>query len=335
LPSAGKACTCAEVRRVAARNRDGGARGGRGPARVRRQLDRARPRQGVATVLDMSAAVATEAAPAPSAVQAAAGAPALAPVRRRTRRQLRAVAAARPAARRLQVTPHAPAAAHRRWPPQGPDEPCVRCPAPVAQRAQTRAALQGAPHMLMRIRCACSRQAAGTRQPQHCNGGADCRPARPAAQAGCGLQMGAQTLRFAACQDLSANVSTGYTLMYTLIDNGNGTCTLSGAVERPAAAPGWVAFGLAKCDGCGMDKGSALIARTDAASPTGARPADRRAGRRWLWKAASVPGSHAHRPAGFFTTAVLPSRCHCIRPTRHGSRPPLTCARGRATADRT
>jgi hypothetical protein len=98
-----------------------------------------------------------------------------------------------------------------------------------------------------------------------CHPGASAPP-----QAGCGLQMGAQTLRYAACQDLSANVSTGYTLMYTLADNGNGTSTLSGAVERPAAAPAWVAFGLAKCPGCGMAKGSAVIARTDPASPTGA-----------------------------------------------------------------
>ena len=76
--------------------------------------------------------------------------------------------------------------------------------------------------------------------------------------------------------------------MYTLADNGNGTSTLSGAVERPAAAPGWIAFGLAACDGCGMAKGSALIARTDAASPTGAPPPNRRAGRQWSCMGTSV-----------------------------------------------
>ena len=84
--------------------------------------------------------------------------------------------------------------------------------------------------------------------------------------------MGGQTLRYAACQDLSANVSTGYTLLYTLSDNGNGTCTLDGAMERPASAPAWVAFGLASCPDCGMLKGSAVIANTNASSPTGARP---------------------------------------------------------------
>ena len=115
-------------------------------------------------------------------------------------------------------------------------------------------------------RCAAVRRAATLAWPA----GSSHPGAAAPPQAGCGLQMGSQTLRYAACQDLSANVSTGYTLMYTLIDNNNGTCTLSGAVERPAAAPAWVAFGLAKCPGCGMAKGSAVIARTDPASPTGA-----------------------------------------------------------------
>lgn len=92
------------------------------------------------------------------------------------------------------------------------------------------------------------------------------------AQAACGLQVGGQTLHYAACQDLSANVSTGYTLLYTLTPNANGSSTLDGAMERPASAPAWVAFGLAACPDCGMLKGSAVIARTNASSPTGARP---------------------------------------------------------------
>lgn len=83
--------------------------------------------------------------------------------------------------------------------------------------------------------------------------------------------MGGKTLRFAACQDLSANVSTGYTLLYTLSDNGNGTSTLDGAMERPASAPAWVSLGLPACPDCGMLRGSAVIAKTDASSPTGAR----------------------------------------------------------------
>ena len=89
--------------------------------------------------------------------------------------------------------------------------------------------------------------------------------------------MGAQTLSYTACQDLTPNVASGYSLLYTLTDNGNGTSTLSGAMERPAATPAWVAFGLPACPDCGMLKGSAVVARTDAASPTGtphsARPA--------------------------------------------------------------
>lgn len=81
--------------------------------------------------------------------------------------------------------------------------------------------------------------------------------------------MGAQTLSYAACQDLTQNIASGYSLLYTLTDNGNGTSTLSGAMERPATAPAWVAFGLPACPDCGMLKGSAVVAKTDAASPTG------------------------------------------------------------------
>ncbi|KAK9821563.1 hypothetical protein WJX81_002481 [Elliptochloris bilobata] len=154
--------------------------------------------QGVATVLDMSNAIAVAAKSAPeqpSNAQAAAGAPALLPAPRLFRRQLQAAA---PRRRTLLLAP------------------------------------------------------------------------RRLAQAACGLQVGGQTQRFAACQDLSANVSTGYSLLYTLTDNGNGTSTLSGAMERPVTAPAWVAFGLAACPTCGMPKASAVIAKTDAASPTGA-----------------------------------------------------------------
>lgn len=88
-------------------------------------------------------------------------------------------------------------------------------------------------------------------------------------QASCGLQVGARVEHFAGCHDISANVSTGYSLFYSLIDNGNGTSTLSGAMERPVTAPAWIAFGLPACPDCGMSKGSAVIAKTDAASPTG------------------------------------------------------------------
>ncbi len=86
--------------------------------------------------------------------------------------------------------------------------------------------------------------------------------------------MGAQTLSYAACQDLTANVAGGYSLLYTLTDNGNGTSTLSGAFERLATAPAWVAFGLPACPDCGMLRGSAVVAKTDAASPTGTSPLD-------------------------------------------------------------
>ncbi len=88
-------------------------------------------------------------------------------------------------------------------------------------------------------------------------------------QASCGLQVGARVEQFAGCHDISANVSTGYSLFYSLSDNGNGTSTLSGAMERPVTAPAWIAFGLPACPDCGMSKGSAVVAKTDAASPTG------------------------------------------------------------------
>ena len=84
--------------------------------------------------------------------------------------------------------------------------------------------------------------------------------------------MADEALSFAACQDLSANLATGYTLLYSLTDHGNGSCTLAGAFDRPASAPAWAAFGLPRCQqDCGMLHGSAVIARTCASCPTGAR----------------------------------------------------------------
>ena len=93
------------------------------------------------------------------------------------------------------------------------------------------------------------------------------------AQAPCALRVADEALSFAACQDLSTNLATGYSLLYTLSDNGNGTSTLAGAFDRPASAPAWAAFGLPRCqqDVCGMLHGSAVIARTCASCPTGMR----------------------------------------------------------------
>ena len=90
------------------------------------------------------------------------------------------------------------------------------------------------------------------------------------AQAQCSLQVGPQAIRFAACQDLSANVSTGYSVLYTLTNNGNGTSVLSLALDRPVDHPSWIAFGLPACPTCGMLNGSAVIARVCPDCMTGA-----------------------------------------------------------------
>lgn len=90
------------------------------------------------------------------------------------------------------------------------------------------------------------------------------------AQAQCNLQVGPQAIRFAACQDLSASVSTGYNLLYTLADDGNGMSVLSVALDRPMDAPSWIAFGLPACPTCGMLNGSAIIARACPDCITGA-----------------------------------------------------------------
>lgn len=94
---------------------------------------------------------------------------------------------------------------------------------------------------------------------------------RTCAQAQCNLQVGPQAIRFAACQDLSANVSTGYNVLYTLTPDSNDSMSvLSVGLDRPMDGPAWIAFGLPACPTCGMLNGSAIIARACPDCLTGA-----------------------------------------------------------------
>lgn len=71
--------------------------------------------------------------------------------------------------------------------------------------------------------------------------------------------------KYAACQVLDIG-DGAYHVLYSLVDNGNGTSTLYGAYTMDTS--GWLGFGQPGEAG-GMVGGSALVAKPNATSETG------------------------------------------------------------------